>query len=778
MSLKVWLPLNGDLKNLGCSDIIATNNGATVDNNGKIGKCYSFDGADDRIYANNVSISNQEMSACCWVKFNNLTNNNYPYIFALGSNVSGTSIQLGLAYWKTDGKLHLVGHGSETASTYAPILNTWTHLCITIKGNQTLLYVNGVLNSTITNANSPKTQTCLCIGARPNSTAGAGTAISYPMNCCLNDFRIYDHCLSALEIKEISQGLVLHYKLDGDTQQNILTSTSSQTKTISSTGTSVYTSYWYIDEKYTSAMTEGALLTVEYDYSVNDVTETTSYLYSQFNTTRVTPHESLDYSTLTATTLGHHKWTFKVTAAQADYATTAQSRIRIRLMSSNPGASFTISNIRLYFGEEKNQIADSSGYRNDGEIVGNTIIQSNSPKFNMATYLNSSSPTTNNDVGLTYIHSNFGLTAPIQMSVCWWAKPENGYGGTTNHAAWCTSINSSHPTDYNSTAFHHRDAKFDICLNLASTTSLSLTFNNYTKNEWHYYCVTYDGKIAILYKDGVETNRSTISSTEAPLKTFTNIFIGYSRAGGVWRKTLGSYSDFRIYVTALSAEDIKKLYQTPIEIDKSNKLHSFEFDENATNDIELFGGRLWTSSYGQKILNSTNMFINYNTNGEPTFSGFSSAGSEYIKIEPGGKTYYYDTEVSIAAGNQFYIGIERYDVDKTPRSNNACVYIVSQKPSTDLVRKRFFGTVNLATDGTNTTDTISLRVLNKWSGSTSDTTGTATIHYLSLREITGNPQVALLKKTGQVLTSEFTERDDIVYFYKNGFIGSSEMIER
>ena len=45
MSLRVWLPLNGTLDNQGLDDVTVINNGATVNNSGKIGKCYSFDGS-------------------------------------------------------------------------------------------------------------------------------------------------------------------------------------------------------------------------------------------------------------------------------------------------------------------------------------------------------------------------------------------------------------------------------------------------------------------------------------------------------------------------------------------------------------------------------------------------------------------------------------------------------------------------------------------------------------------------------------------------------------
>ena len=123
-------------------------------------------------------------------------------------------------------------------------------------------------------------------------------------------------------------------------------------------------------------------------------------------------------------------------------------------------------------------------------------------------------------------------------------------------------------------------------------------------------------------------------------------------------------------------------------------------------------GKPFTNAYGSHNYLTT-PFTNYNSNGEMTFTKtVTNAGSEYIKIYPAGSTYYYDMEVSIAAGNQFYVGFERYDANKTSRSNNACVYVLSIKPSSDIVHQRYFGTVNLATDGTNPTDTIALRVLN------------------------------------------------------------------
>ena len=70
MSLIVWLPLNGNLENQGLSNVTVTNNGATVDNNGKIGKCYNFSSSNNAyLQLPQISINRSEMSFCIWAKY-------------------------------------------------------------------------------------------------------------------------------------------------------------------------------------------------------------------------------------------------------------------------------------------------------------------------------------------------------------------------------------------------------------------------------------------------------------------------------------------------------------------------------------------------------------------------------------------------------------------------------------------------------------------------------------------------------------------------------------
>ena len=60
---------------------------------------------------------------------------------------------------------------------------------------------------------------------------------------------------------------------------------------------------------------------------------------------------------------------------------------------------------------------------------------------------------------------------------------------------------------------------------------------------------------------------------------------GGSLWGASWRANV-NISDFRIYATALSAEDVKALYNTPISIDNHKNLHCMELEQ--TNNQTSF----------------------------------------------------------------------------------------------------------------------------------------------------------------------------------------------
>lgn len=443
MSLQVWLPLNGDLHNQGLSGLAATNNNATVNNNGKIGKCYQLGTAasDISLPAAAMTSYTTECSISFWI--NILTwNTSYDTFFQAGPvGTAWTTYIFGFlrnAAASTSCCFTISNGSSASNASYltpALDLNKWYHISLVYKTGHCLIYINGSLYRDYATSIVPNFTKITTI------KIGRATNGNYQSNCLMNDFRIYDHAISAAEVAEIAKGLVLHYKL-------------------------------------------------------ND----------------------------------------------------------------------------LSYGQT---IYDCSGYNNDGTVVGSLTAAAGSPRYQVATYMDSPSPTDNSATGEYYIAGECDLSLVSNISISWWMYPEQGYRNYLNDGILCTTANNI-GSDYTTSAFNHYDGQ--IRINASDGNYIRVSTSSFVKNAWHYYTLTFDGLTAKLYKDGVLQANSAFSENKT-LRNFTKILIGHSRAGSVHRKIKGKYSDFRIYTTTLTPEQILNLYNTSISIDNSGNTYARELKE-------------------------------------------------------------------------------------------------------------------------------------------------------------------------------------------------------
>jgi len=221
VSLRVWLPLNGTLDNQGLDDVIVVNNGATVDNSGKIGKCYNFNGNNSYISLSGdilysiIKGGSQPFSIAMWVYHADdsraILFGDYGLDGKIDFNIELTAAHEVRFYWSNN--------PSKVASSTIMTQNTWNHLVIIYDGTKIVFYKNGLKTSDIYN-NKLGAKTKISGDYYLGRDFRTGTTA---LNGKINDVRIYDHALSPLEVKQISQGLILHYPLNnnGFGQENL-----------------------------------------------------------------------------------------------------------------------------------------------------------------------------------------------------------------------------------------------------------------------------------------------------------------------------------------------------------------------------------------------------------------------------------------------------------------------------------------------------------------------------------------------------------------------------
>lgn len=575
MALRVWLPLNGDLENKGISNISISTNNFSINNLGKLGKCYQGHGLthlSQEILNNNWSIALWVKETSAWSQYNqilfckNLKDSSDCQIYF--SIINGKSLNLGIN-----------GPSGTGSYNYNFNLNTWYHVAATYDGLNYCLYINGTLvkTGTCTTAfNANKLNLGFgCRSANDNATSGTGQTSTQ----CFNDFRLYDHCLSPLEVKEISQGLILHYKLNGfsgGVGENLLPNTS----------------FNGISQKYTlNSGTEGGFRYVPISVNRSTLYTISCYLRGNANMTlyRICSggNESTPWVNRSDMSETEYKY-FSITFTSPAAKDISQIYICTRYGTSNSqtGDWFEIKPYSLKMeqgsiatpwipvlseiGIDTTKIVDSSGYGNDGTVIDSltTEISNTDGRYLIATKF----PTNTAHIQLPVItYSNFGssytfswweyLTTVSSSPMPWGFSDGNRlncYHVNTSMLCWNTSNGTSNPFEPN-------------------ITSTSLL------NGWHHLVITGNGTVTNLYIDG---------EYKAKAKTYvgltgTQIWLsGWANATG-YSMVNNKMSDFRIYATALSAEDIATLYHTPAQIDNLGGVHGFEMNEISSNILTL-----------------------------------------------------------------------------------------------------------------------------------------------------------------------------------------------
>lgn len=577
MALQVWLPLNGNLNNQGLTNWQFTNNNATVDNSGKIGKCYAFSGSSQYLRLNQKVIDTSQFTISFWMYATNVSANHC--IFST-RNVTSGAVNI---YLLSAGIRFDTSTTANWQTSFKPSANTWYHITLVQDATTKYLYVNGVLNNSTAGTTDLTQVSSVCtIGCEHINGSSIGTYFAGK----LNDFRIYDHALAPKEIEILSRGLVCHYPLNnnGGGQPNLYDFESVANK-------------WKVtkDEELTLVDATddvyGNVLKITTPSSVNsariyrgvkniweaDTNFTVSFLAKASKTavmkiersrTDYAPDVTVGttwkrYSTVipcSATTTGGALGIQTSTASADIYLTQIKLELGDKATAYCPGAG---DSHYIPLGYDSTTEYDVSGNGYNG-TKNNITYDSNTARYSTSSVFD------NTQSGRIFT-PNFNIGNEWSFGV--WVKPPTTARGWES-VAILNSTSGDGDTQLGLYIYKNSNYVEFVC-NTQTALITSYAFDG----NWHHIFGTFDGTTFKGYIDG--ELKVTKEITHALLSR-TNLGIGgrHSTSDTSFADYyLGNMSDFRIYATALSAAQIAELYNTAVSVANNGTLMGYELVE-------------------------------------------------------------------------------------------------------------------------------------------------------------------------------------------------------
>lgn len=593
MSLQIWLPLNGNLKNKGCGDLTISSGTAQYLDTGKIGKCLNMG---SRIMFRSTALSNitnENFSVAFWVRTDTSSTLTGNWVDILGiqdlnSNKSGTGTfrfeacygsYLRACSWH-DNDNYNTTNGSVTCVPDSE-KGKWHHICVTMSGGKTKTYRDGTNIGEQTTVAGGYFNGVFYIG-ETNAIAGG-----------INDVRIYDHALSVAEIKELAKGLCVHYKLDTpssisnlvrNVSYNVYNNYASAgfTATLTNTGRT-YNSCKIYRLTYTPGSDTSKLNNVKSSLANHGIygfgrTFLANTKYCFWILCKPISHPD---TVVGGTASNISGWTeIPMKKYSDDWFIVGQCRkgnvtenktdsiyTSFKTPSAKAGVPITIDFCCPHLVEGSDSIlpeydyigtnpgiTDSSGYSNHGTKSGNISISDSTPRYSYSTKFDSGA-----HINVTLTTGGFGNT----YTFSWWGK----YSSYSSHMMWGFS-------NGNRLNLYMSGGNFYWNTGDGSSNPFNVSAATYGDNQWHHFAVTGDGTTAKLYIDGVfKANAKTYKGI-----TGTTIYLNGWDSGTNYNFN-GQLSDFRLYATALSADDIKRLYEVSASVSKNGSMLGYEMKE-------------------------------------------------------------------------------------------------------------------------------------------------------------------------------------------------------